>query len=59
MPHEIVVVDDGSTDATWAILEDLGRRMPELAPTQNLGPNGIGRAIIDGLDHATGDAVAS
>ena len=57
VPHEIVVVDDGSTDATWAILQDLGRRMPELAPMQNLGPNGFGRAIIDGLDHATGDAV--
>ena len=58
VPHEIVVVDDGSTDATWAILQDLGRRMPELAPAQNLGPNGIGRAIIEGLDHATGDAIA-
>src|SRR5512143_2782451 len=49
VPHEIVVVDDGSTDTTWAILEDLRARMPELAPTQNLGPHGIG--------HATGDAV--
>jgi dolichol-phosphate mannosyltransferase len=58
VPHEIVVVDDGSTDGTWAILEELGRRMPELAATRNPGPHGIGRAIIHGLDHATGDAVA-
>jgi len=58
VPHEIVVVDDGSTDATWAILQELSRRMPELAPTQNTGPGGIGRAIIHGLDRATGDAVA-
>ena len=57
VPHEIVVVDDGSTDTTWAILQDLSRRMPELAPTQNLGPNGVGRAIIEGLEHATGDAI--
>jgi dolichol-phosphate mannosyltransferase len=57
VPHEMVVVDDGSTDATWGILQDLGRRMPELAPTQNPGPHGIGRAIIHGLGRATGDAV--
>jgi dolichol-phosphate mannosyltransferase len=58
VPHEIVVVDDGSTDATWGILQELGRRMPELAPTQNPGGNGIGRAIIHGLERASGDAVA-
>lgn len=58
VPHEIVVVDDGSTDGTWAILQELGRRVPQLAPTRNPGPSGIGRAIIHGLDRATGDAVA-
>jgi len=58
VPHEIVVVDDGSTDGTWGILQELGRRLPQLAPTQTPGPNGIGRAIIHGLDRATGDAVA-
>ncbi len=58
VPHEIVVVDDGSRDGTWTILQELARRMPELAPTRNPGPNGIGRAIIHGLDHASGDAVA-
>ena len=57
VPHEIVVVDDGSTDGTWAILQELGCRMPELAPRQRFGPNGIGRAIIEGLEYATGDAV--
>lgn len=56
--HEIVVVDDGSTDETWKILSDLKQRIPELAPTQNKGPNGFGRAIIWGLNKMTGDAVA-
>lgn len=58
VPHEIVVVDDGSSDRTWAILRELREHVPELAPTQSPGANGIGRAIIHGLDAASGDAVA-
>jgi dolichol-phosphate mannosyltransferase len=57
IPHEIVVVDDGSTDRTWSILRELHARMPELAPTQNPGLSGFGRAVIHGLNHMTGDAV--
>jgi dolichol-phosphate mannosyltransferase len=57
VPHEIVVVDDGSKDATWQVLQDLSREVPTLAPVQNPGPHGFGRAIIYGLDHSAGDAV--
>lgn len=57
IPHEIVVVDDGSSDRTWAILTELAARLPELAPIQNTGQHGFGRAIIHGLDHMKGDAV--
>ena len=58
VPHEIVVVDDGSTDGTWALLEKLGEDIPTLRPVKNEGLNGFGRAVITGLDHASGDAVA-
>lgn len=57
VPHEIVVVDDGSSDRTWEILTALRERIKELAPVQNLGAHGFGRAIIHGLDHMKGDAV--
>jgi len=57
IPHEIVVVDDGSKDRTWQVLRELKSRVPTLAPVQNPGANGFGRAVICGLDHSRGDAV--
>jgi dolichol-phosphate mannosyltransferase len=57
VPHEIVVVDDGSKDGTWGKLLDARERIPTLNPIQNNGPHGFGRAIIYGLDHMNGDAV--
>ena len=57
VPHEIVVVDDGSKDRTWKILSAMRSSIPELKPVQNLGDHGFGRATIYGIDHSTGDAV--
>jgi dolichol-phosphate mannosyltransferase len=54
--HEIIVVDDGSSDRTWEFLLDLKQRLPQLKPVQNSGLHGFGRAIIYGLDQMTGDA---
>lgn len=57
VPHEIVVVDDGSTDATWKILSELEIKVPVLKPGKNPPPHGFGQAVIWGLDHSHGDAV--
>lgn len=57
VPHEIIVVDDGSSDSTWEILSGLQERIPVLVPIRNPGPHGFGRAIMRGLDGMKGDAV--
>lgn len=57
VPHEIVVVDDGSSDDTWEKLTRMREKLPELQPVQNDGENGFGNAVIKGIDSVSGDAV--
>jgi dolichol-phosphate mannosyltransferase len=56
VPHEIIVVNDGSTDRTAEIMTDLGQRMPEARLVNNGPPHGFGRAIVAGLYQMRGDA---
>ncbi len=56
VPHEIVVVDDGSRDRTWTVLQHLQETVPTLVPVRNDGPHGFGRAVVFGLNRIKGDA---
>ena len=56
--YEIVVVDDGSSDSTAAIVESVGLVDPAVRCLVNQGRHGFGLAIRAGLASYTGDAVA-
>jgi dolichol-phosphate mannosyltransferase len=57
IPHEIIVVDDGSSDRTWQLLQERSVTLAELKTVRNEGQHGFGRAVITGLDAMSGDAV--
>ncbi|HYH89086.1 MAG TPA: glycosyltransferase family 2 protein [Solirubrobacteraceae bacterium] len=57
LPYEIVVVDDGSSDATPAILDELAERDARIRVLHLSRPFGHQLALTAGLDHARGDAV--
>ena len=58
IPHEILVVNDKSSDKTLELLEFLSKEIKTLKHYTNPGPNGFGFAIRYGLDKFSGECVA-
>lgn len=56
VPHEIVVVNDGSRDDTSALLRQVALEIDAVRPLDHPGPHGFGRAVAAGLDAMRGDA---
>lgn len=57
--HEIIPVDDNSTDATLDVIKGLASEDPKVKPIVRTPPNGVGRALADGYRAATGQWVLS
>lgn len=57
--HEILVIDDNSSDHTPEVLTQLGKEIEELRYIHNSKPNnGFGFAVRKGLENFSGDCVA-
>ena len=52
--HEIILVNDNSTDRTAAVIREMMTREPRLRLVDRKPPNGVGRALRDGYAAATG-----
>ncbi len=59
LPFELIIVDDGSTDATPAILDEIAEADPRVRVLHLSRAFGHQLALTAGLDHARGDAVVS
>jgi dolichol-phosphate mannosyltransferase len=57
-PFELVLVDDGSTDSTGRLLEELADQDPRVRAIRLSRNFGHQAALTAGLEHARGDAVA-
>jgi glycosyltransferase involved in cell wall biosynthesis len=55
-PHEIVFVDDGSTDHTFGLLEEAAQQDPRIIIISLSRNFGHQAALTAALDHVTGDA---
>ncbi|HEY0778421.1 MAG TPA: glycosyltransferase [Gemmatirosa sp.] len=55
--YEVVVVDDGSSDATWDVLATLQREYPFLRAVRHRVGRGIADALRTGFLHARGDVM--
>jgi glycosyltransferase involved in cell wall biosynthesis len=57
--YEIIFVDDGSTDRTWEIIEDLKQKTFQLRAIKFRRNYGQTNAMVAGFDHACGETIVT
>jgi glycosyltransferase involved in cell wall biosynthesis len=55
--HEIILVNDGSTDGTASVMAEVAARDQRVKTLHRSPPNGVGLAIAQGLSQASGHYV--
>jgi len=55
--YEVIVIDDGSKDASWALLQQLALRYDFLRPVRHRAQRGIAEALRTGYLNARGDVL--
>jgi glycosyltransferase involved in cell wall biosynthesis len=55
--YEVLIIDDGSTDGSWALLQELRSRFSFLRPVRHRAQRGIAEALRTGYLHAHGQVL--
>ncbi len=55
--YEVIVIDDGSRDHSWALLQELAQRYDFLRPVRHRAQRGIAEALRTGYLNARGDVL--
>lgn len=55
--HEIIIVDDNSFDATFEVASELAENNDFIRVVKRSPPNGVGRALRDGINAAAGEFI--
>jgi GT2 family glycosyltransferase len=54
---EVIIIDDGSTDATIEVADELTRRYPQVAVVRHGASRGTAAAVQTGFEHSSGEVI--
>ena len=57
--YELILIDDGSRDSTWKIIERLKKTTPQLKGIKFRRNYGQTSAMVAGFDHSSGEIIVT